>query len=142
MRNDISESLVRREQTMHTISTHLEISSHNTTMLKIIGQHTSSGTITVPGSKNAALPLLGASIFVDHVTLENMPDVSDIHIYINILKSIGSKAQFENGTLTLDNTNLSLENIDVGDVSKMRAAYYLIPGLLFRFGHAKIPYPG
>jgi len=101
-----------------------------------------SWEVTISGSKNATLPLIAASLLVRWTTtLTNVPDILDVHDFIHFLESIGSKVHFENHTLSIDNTDLSLDNINVEKVSRTRASIYFIAGLLDNFWEANIPFP-
>ncbi len=108
----------------------------------IQGKKYLSGEITVSGSKNAALPLIASTLFFDHAHLTNVPDISDVHLLFDIMKTLGSSLVYENHTLTVDNTHLSLQHLDTHLFKKARATYYLIPPLLSRFGEVSLMYPG
>ena len=98
--------------------------------------------VTIGGSKNAALPLIAASLLVKwKVKLTNVPDILDVHDFIHFLESLGSKVVFKKAELELDNTNISLENIDTSRIERTRAWIYFIAGLLYHFGEADIPVP-
>lgn len=97
---------------------------------------------TVNGSKNAALPLIAATLFFDHAQLTNVPDISDVHLLCDILRSLGSKITYSDHIFTVDNTHLSLDNLNRDLFKKARATYYLIPPLLARFGEVSLMYPG
>ncbi len=101
-----------------------------------------SGAVTISGSKNATLPLISASLLVRWKTrLTNVPDILDVHDFIHFLESLWSIISFKDNTLTIDNSNLSLENMDVAKVSRTRASIYFIAWLLAHFGKASIPFP-
>jgi UDP-N-acetylglucosamine 1-carboxyvinyltransferase len=87
----------------------------------------------VSGSKNAALPLIASTLFFEHAQLTNVPDISDVHLLCDILKSLGSQIVYSDNIFTIDNTHISLENLDTHLFKKARATYYLIPPLLARF---------
>jgi len=57
-------------------------------MYSITGQSNLSGEITVSGSKNAALPLIASTLLFEHAQLTNVPDISDVHLLCDILKSL------------------------------------------------------
>lgn len=101
-----------------------------------------TGEIVVSGSKNATLPLIASTLFFEHAELTNVPDISDVHLLCDILTSLGSKITYKNHTFTIDNTHLSLENLNRDLFKKARATYYLIPPLLARFGEVSLMYPG
>ena len=101
-----------------------------------------SWSVTISGSKNATLPLISASLLVKWVTkFINVPDILDVHDFIHFLESLWSIVNFDNHTLTIDNSNISLENINIEKVSRTRASIYFIAGLLANFGKANIPFP-
>jgi UDP-N-acetylglucosamine enolpyruvyl transferase len=55
------------------------------------------------------------------VKLTNVPDILDVHDFIHFLESLGSKVIFKKAELELDNTNISLENIDTSRIERTRA---------------------
>ena len=60
------------------------------------------GEVTISGSKNAALPILAATLLTDEpCVIRRVPDLSDTRFMVEILKSLGAKAAFENGTVTV-----------------------------------------
>ena len=59
--------------------------------LEIIGGKKLQGSITISGSKNASLPILAATILVDKVILQNIPQVKDIDTMVELLTSLGSR---------------------------------------------------
>jgi len=70
-----------------------------------------------------------------------VPDILDVHDFIHFLESLWSNVTFENHILTIDNSDISLENINVERVSRTRASIYFIAGMLAHFGKAEIPFP-
>lgn len=101
------------------------------------------GEVTVSGSKNATLPILAATLLAEGETvLHNVPDISDVHAYIEILQSLGAKAHFEEGTVRVDATDIRPSDIDPSLVKHMRSSILLLGPLLGRFGEAKLAYPG
>jgi UDP-N-acetylglucosamine 1-carboxyvinyltransferase len=101
-----------------------------------------SGCVTIWGSKNAGLPLLAAALLIPgKVTLHNVPDILDTHDFLHFYKSLGAKYNFENHTLLLDTSDISLKNIDTSKIARTRAGIYFLAGLLSRFGKAKLPLP-
>ena len=103
-----------------------------------------NGNITVSGMKNAAVAVLFASVLVgDTCVIENLPDISDVDISLEILKSVGVKVE------RIDKNSVKLDSSEAMDImppeelaKKMRASYYLIGASLGRFGHSRIAYPG
>lgn len=103
-----------------------------------------SGTVTISGSKNAALPLLAASILVHgETTLTNVPNLLDVITMIRVLRALGLKAEyFEPNTVKIY-TNSTIKHVAPYElVTKMRASFFIIGPILARMGLAKIPLPG
>ncbi len=111
-------------------------------MLKIEGGQSAKGTVTVSGAKNAALPIVAASLLFKKATLRNVPDIADIRGLIEIIESLGAKVKFEKNVLALDNSVLDLAGIKTDRVGKMRASILLLAPLLYRVGRVSMPYPG
>ena len=102
------------------------------------------GEVSISGAKNAVVAILCAVLLVDgEVTIENIPDISDVKVLIDMIVSLGAKVtRIDNGTYKIDCTNLSTYIADVEKSKKMRASYYLIGVLLGRMGKAHVPPPG
>ena len=109
----------------------------------IIQQSTNlSGEVTIAGSKNAALPLIASALLVPgKVLLKNVPDILDVHDFIHFYESLWAQCIFENNTLEIDTSEISLQNIDTSKIARTRAGIYFIAWLLSRFGKASIPFP-
>ena len=101
------------------------------------------GSIKVNGSKNAALPILAASLLSDkNLQLTNLPDLVDIDNMKKLLIEYGVKIN-ENNNLTICNAkNISNKIADYETVRKMRASILLLGPLLSRFKKATISLPG
>lgn len=102
------------------------------------------GTITVSGMKNAAVAVLYATVLAGDVcVIENLPNISDVRISLEILKSVGATVEYiEETEVRIDTTHV-LDKMPPNELArKMRASYYLIGATLGRFGHSIIGYPG
>jgi len=109
----------------------------------IEGGHKLKGVVTVSGSKNAALPILAATLLTDEVsTLRNVPDIEDIHSMIKIIEDLGVKIEFNDNTLTVDPSEISNKEMFNDVVRTMRASILLIGSLLPRFKDVKMDFPG
>jgi len=107
------------------------------------GQHKLSGTITVSGSKNAALPILCAALLTNDVSeIDNVPDIADIHTLFKIFEELNVKVEFANHKAKIDPSQLSLAKITDKYINSMRASMLLIGPLLQRFPEVHIPFPG
>lgn len=112
--------------------------------LIIEGGYKLNGTVNISGFKNAALPIIPASILArDKCVIENLPRIKDIYNILEIMSSIGAKIEFdENGTLTIDTSEIE-KFVAPYDLSrKIRASYYLLGAGLSRFGEVEVAYPG
>ena len=102
------------------------------------------GDVTAHGAKNAAVAIIPAALMVDGIcNLENVPNISDVKIYCDILEEIGAKITWTSEhSLTIDSSNIVSTNAPLDKTSKFRASYYLIGALLSRFNSAEVGLPG
>ncbi len=101
-----------------------------------------TGVISVSGSKNAALPILFASILVeDPVTFTNVPNLRDIHTTINLLSMLGCACEFAGDTVEMTPGQLKPE-APYDLVRTMRASVLCLGPLLARLGEATVALPG
>ncbi len=101
-----------------------------------------NGNIDVGGSKNAALPILFASILVETPILyTNVPDLRDIHTTLKLLKILGCPAEYNDGNVEINPCTLSPE-APYDLVKTMRASILCLGPLLARIGKAKVALPG
>ncbi len=113
--------------------------------LVIRGGKAVSGVHRVPGNKNAALPMIAASLLTaEPVTLENVPDIADVASMVEVAKSFGVKAQRDAaaGTVTLSAAALRTARIDPALAAKIRTSLLFAGPLLSRLGRASLPPPG
>ncbi|MCQ2468093.1 MAG: UDP-N-acetylglucosamine 1-carboxyvinyltransferase [Clostridia bacterium] len=111
---------------------------------KIIGGKPLKGDVSISGSKNAVLGVLAAAMMLDGpCTLENVPDISDVHVMVDLCRKIGATIE-EVGpyTLRIDPTTINTYQATGPEVSKIRASYYLLGALLARCGKAYLRLPG
>ncbi len=102
------------------------------------------GDIEVSGMKNAALPVILASILVEDVcVIENVPNVSDAALAFEILQSMGANVKRINKTtVEIDTKNVKCGVAPYELVRKMRGSYYIVGAELGRFGRGKVGLPG
>lgn len=103
-----------------------------------------NGSIAIGGMKNAALPVIFASIIVeDKCIIENLPNVSDVTRSLEILSAMGAVIeQKEDGSVLIDTTNINQGTSPAEIVGKLRASTYLLGAELARFGKARVGWPG
>jgi len=100
------------------------------------------GEVTISGSKNAALPILAATLLTNEpCVIRRVPDLSDTRFMVKILESLGALATFENGTLTVHAKKIK-GYADYDLVRKMRGSICIAGPLLARLRHARISLPG
>ncbi|ANE47373.1 UDP-N-acetylglucosamine 1-carboxyvinyltransferase [Paenibacillus swuensis] len=111
--------------------------------LVIEGGKPLSGSIRIHGAKNAALPILAASVMVEgtHV-IENVPDLLDIQTMLSILRRLGCQAEHRQQIVTLDTSKVSTSHIPEDLMGQMRSSIFLMGPLLARFGEVQIYQPG
>ena len=109
----------------------------------IRGSTNLSGRVNVQGSKNAALPILAASVLTEeNCIIEKCPRLSDVFNTINILKYIGHETLFEKNTLTIYKNNDFNGIIPDTMIRKMRSSILFMGALLNKYGYVKITLPG
>src|SRR5881398_408853 len=110
--------------------------------IRIHGGHPLSGTIKISGSKNSALPILAATLLTrEPCTIHRVPDLSDTHYMLQILKHLGAEVERASGTVTAAAENVqSVAAYDV--VRRMRASVCVIGPLLGRCKEATVSLPG
>ena len=110
---------------------------------KITGEKRLKGTIKVSGAKNSAVALIPASILAtSSVSIEGIPEISDAWTLKALLEEIGGEVSFEDGTMTIDPSNMMAIPLPNGNVKKLRASYYMMGAMLGRFKKAAIGLPG
>lgn len=111
--------------------------------LIITGPCSLNGKITVSGSKNAALPIIAATILAPgKYKLSNVPMITDIEHLLSILADMGATFTFENNICEIDTTDINSFEPTAKKVKNIRASILLLGPLLSRFGEVKIALPG
>jgi UDP-N-acetylglucosamine 1-carboxyvinyltransferase len=112
--------------------------------LRIVGGNRLNGEIAVSGAKNAALPILCASLLTaDTLALGNVPELKDIDTTLKLLGRMGVKASTPaHGTLELTAAHVSSLEAPYDLVKTMRASILVLGPLLARFGEARVSLPG
>ncbi len=111
--------------------------------LEIEGINRLSGEIEIDGAKNAALPLLAATIlFKNEVTIDNLPRVNDVFTMLKLLENLGATYNFEKNCAKVDASSIKNTTAIYDIVRKMRASILTLGPLLARFGECKVSLPG
>ncbi|MGD0210730.1 MAG: UDP-N-acetylglucosamine 1-carboxyvinyltransferase [Desulfomonilia bacterium] len=110
----------------------------------IYGGNALRGTVTISGSKNAALPILCSSILADGLcTFNNVPRLKDIKTICEVLTQLGIKADRPaQNTVVLDPTDINSYEAPYDLVKSMRASILVLGPLLAKYGKAKVSLPG
>ena len=111
--------------------------------LKVTGGCRLNGEVKASGAKNAALPILAASLLTaDDLILSNVPHLSDIRTMGKLLSGLGMKVERENETVTLNAKSLTTLTAPYELVKTMRASIVTLGQMLARFGEARVSLPG
>ncbi len=102
------------------------------------------GEVEISGAKNAALALLAAAVMADEtITIDNVPDVSDINALIDTIAEIGAIVERVNRhCVKINGSTISSCVVNNEQVKKIRASYYLLGALLGKFSNAQVTLPG
>ena len=112
--------------------------------LVITGPTPLRGDVTISGAKNAAVAIIPATILINGVcTIENLPNISDVKMYCEILQKLGVKIKWiDEHSIEVDSRNINSTTAALELTRKFRASYYLLGALLGRCGRAEVGLPG
>ena len=111
--------------------------------IKIEGKHVLEGTIRISGAKNSAVAHIPASLLSDGVvTIDNVPNISDIDALSEILEFLGVTVEKKEGLIKIDSSNLVNREIPEMISSKLRASYYFMSALLGKYKKVEMYFPG
>ena len=111
--------------------------------LVIEGGRPLAGDVVISGAKNAALPILCASLLsAEPLHLENVPDLQDVRTTLKLLAQMGVREDRSSAHLTLDAAAVANPVAPYELVKTMRASILVLGPLVARFGHAKVSLPG
>ena len=114
-------------------------------MKKIIihGGRPLKGEVTINGAKNSVVALIPAVILADDiVTLDGVPDISDVDSLIDIMIAMGASVTRSEDSLTIDPRGIQNVPMPYGKINSLRASYYFYGSLLGRYGEATVGLPG
>jgi len=111
--------------------------------LSIHGGVPLSGEVRVAGAKNAALPILAASLLTaSPVLIRNVPQLNDVRTMVRLLERMGVKARSGDGAVELDASAITQAAAPYDLVKTMRASILALGPLTARFGEARVSLPG
>lgn len=110
----------------------------------ITGGHPLEGTVRVSGGKNTAVAVIPAVLLSDDVcTIENLPDIEDVHALVDILLKLGAQVDYQPGKyMRIDPRTVNTSRVGFREAQRLRASYYFIGSLLGRCHHAEVASPG
>lgn len=109
----------------------------------INGGYPLAGELKVHGAKNAALPILAASLLAKgEQQISDIPNLLDIQVMLDILRALGVKATYEDYRVSLDTSSISSTNIPEDLMGKMRSSIFLMGPLLAKYGSVTLSRPG
>lgn len=114
-------------------------------MKKIVinGGRPLKGEVTISGAKNSVVALIPATILADDVvTLDGVPDISDVVSLIEIMTIMGAKIERNEDSLIIDPRGVKNMPMPFGKINSLRASYYFYGSLLGRYGQATVGLPG
>lgn len=114
-------------------------------MKKIVinGGRPLKGEVTISGAKNSVVALIPATILSDEiVTLDCVPDISDVVSLIDIMEAMGASVERQDDTLKIDPRGIKNMPMPYGKINSLRASYYFYGSLLGRYGEATVGLPG
>ncbi len=103
-----------------------------------------SGDVYIGGAKNAALGILAAAVMTDDmVTIENLPDVSDVNVLLQAISEIGATVIRKDAhTVIISGKTINNVSVEYEFIKKIRASYYLLGALLGKYKSADVALPG
>lgn len=111
--------------------------------LVITGGRKLNGRVAISGAKNAALPVMAATLLMPGVhRLRNVPQLLDTHTFAKVLEVLGAKVRFDKNECVIDTTQADKVEAPYDLVRTMRASIYVLGPLLARLGAARVSLPG
>lgn len=111
--------------------------------IRIIGGKRLEGELKIHGSKNAALPIIAATVLNKGITLlKNCPKIQDVYYMIDILRDLGCIAAWEGEQLYIDSSNIASTTVPEEYVREMRCSILFLGALLGRTKEVTIAFPG
>lgn len=111
--------------------------------LVIEGGHPLKGEIHIPGSKNAATPILVACLLTeDECVIEGVPQISDVATMLQLLQGLGVAVEQKGASVSIRAKTVDPKKLEVNLVKKVRSSVLLFGPLLARLNAADLPEPG
>ena len=101
------------------------------------------GEVRISGSKNAAWPIIAATVLVKgKTTLYNVPNIQDVQTMFQIIKDIGGKVTKKNNKVIIDTSKIHTYEIPENLMRKMRSSVILAGAIIGKYNKANFSYPG
>ena len=111
--------------------------------LRITGGRALEGEVAISGAKNAALPIMAATLLAPGVhRLRNVPRLRDTHTFARVLELLGARLSFEGSLMTIDTSEVASVEAPYELVKTMRASILVLGPLVARYGRADVSLPG
>jgi UDP-N-acetylglucosamine 1-carboxyvinyltransferase len=111
--------------------------------LEIIGGEQLKGDVAISGAKNAALPILIASLLTsEKCTFKNVPHLEDVSRVLLLLETFGAEIEYSGGAITVQTKKLLASEASLSLVKSLRASFWVLGPLLARGGAARVALPG
>ncbi|MDO8429008.1 MAG: UDP-N-acetylglucosamine 1-carboxyvinyltransferase [Candidatus Daviesbacteria bacterium] len=109
----------------------------------IEGGNKLSGKVKISGNKNSVLPCLAATLLTEEeVILKNIPNISDVEVFCDILKGLGASVERKSDQLTIQCKDIKVALLPEDKMTKIRASILLVGPLLARLGQVEFSHPG
>lgn len=110
----------------------------------INGGNRLEGEVNISGAKNSVVAILPATLLArDVCRIENIPDISDVHVMLEMLSAMGATVKYINrNTYEIDTTHINMHTVPYDLTRHLRASYYLLGALLGRSSRARVAMPG
>ena len=101
------------------------------------------GEVKISGSKNAALPIIAATVLIKGKTiLYNVPNIQDVQTMFEIIRDIGGKVTKKNNKIIIDTSKIHTYEIPESLMRKMRSSVILAGAIIGKYNRANFSYPG
>jgi UDP-N-acetylglucosamine 1-carboxyvinyltransferase len=111
--------------------------------LAIEGGHRLNGTVRIHGAKNAALPILAASVMAHGESIiKDVPDLQDIRVMLTILRKLGADVQVDGSDIRINATQINNTEVPEDLMRQMRSSIFLMGPILARYGKVRVSTPG
>ena len=111
--------------------------------VEVVGGHPLSGVVPISGAKNAALPVLIATLLTsERCVIRNVPNLEDVHLTIHLLEHFGAAVTYEGDCVEVSIPRIEATEASYSLVKALRASFWVLGPLLARGGAARVALPG